>query len=190
MSQDAIVVIDVQNGILGTPDTARKVSNSAALDQVVARIATLIGRGRERGVHVLFVQQDGASGHRLERGSAGWRIRREIAPVEGEPVVHKLACDSFFETSLRSELQSRGIERLIVAGCMTQFCVDTTVRRAVSLGYDATLVADGHMTADFGALGFEQIIDHHNALLDGFGAGPRSVRVMPLRQILEAPIFK
>jgi nicotinamidase-related amidase len=38
---------------------------------------------------------------------------------------------------------------------MTQYCVDTTVRRAVSLGYEVTLVGDGHMTADSDALTFE-----------------------------------
>lgn len=66
---------------------------------------------------------------------------------------------------------------------MTQFCVDTTVRRAVSLGYDVDLVSDGHMTADFGGLSFEQIIAHHNALLDGFDAGLHSVRIVPHDQI-------
>ena len=38
---------------------------------------------------------------------------------------------------------------------MTQYCVDTIVRRAVSLGYEVTLVGDGHMTADSDALTFE-----------------------------------
>jgi len=102
----------------------------------------------------------------------------------GEPVIHKTACDAFFETSLAAELESHKIGRLIVAGCMTQYCIDTSVRRAVSLGYDVTLVADGHMTADSGGLRFEQIIAHHNALLDGFDAGDHSARVVPLDQIL------
>jgi len=190
LNHEAIVVIDVQNAILGDPDSDRKLRNRAALDEVVARIATLIGRGRELGVPVLFVQHDGARGHRLERGTAGWLIRSEIAPGIGETVIHKTACDSFFETTLRSELESLGIERLTIAGCMTQFCVDTTVRRAVSLGYDVTLVADGHMTADFGELGFDQIVDHHNALLDGFDAGAHSVTVVPLNQILDSWAFK
>lgn len=185
MRHEAIVVIDVQNAILGNSDTVRLLKNRAALDEVVARIAVLIRRGRELDLPVLFVQHDGVQGHRLQRGSVGWQIRSEISPLEGEPVIHKSACDSFFKTTLGSELESRGIERLIVAGCMTQYCVDTTVRRAVSLGYDVTLVADGHMTADSGALGFEQIIDHHNALLDGFDAGQRSVMVVPLDRILQ-----
>jgi nicotinamidase-related amidase len=60
---------------------------------------------------------------------------------------------------------------------MPQFCVDTTGRRAVSLGYDVTLLADGHMTADMGSLSFSQIIEHHKRLLDGFEAGFHAIQV-------------
>ena len=150
----------------------------------MVRIATLIERARKRKIPVFFVQHDGPSGHRLERGLPGWRIRQEILPVHDEPIIHKKACDSFFETTLGFELSSRKIDRMIVAGCMTEYCVDTTVRRAVSLGYDVTLVADGHLTADSGALTFDQIIAHHNSLLDGFDAGNRSVRIAPFNQVL------
>lgn len=179
MPNEAMVIIDVQNAILGPADTPRRVKNHTALDEVVARIATLISRARNLGIPVLFVRHDGPSGHRLEAGTPGWEIRPEIAPLAGEPVIHKSSCDSFFETTLTRELESRQIDKLIVAGCMTQFCVDTTVRRAVSLGYDVTLVSDGHMTADFGGLAYEQIVAHHNALLDGFDAGSHTVRVVP-----------
>jgi len=184
MANEAVVIIDVQNAILGTADTARQIENQIAMDAVVTRIATLIERARGRGIPVLFIQHDGQPGHRLERGSPGWKIRPEIAPAPGEPVIHKSACDSFFQTTLSAELESRNIRRLIVAGCMTQYCVDTSVRRAISLGYDVTLIADGHMTADSGALTFDQIVAHHNALLDGFEAGSHSVQVVPLKQIL------
>jgi nicotinamidase-related amidase len=184
MEDAALLVIDVQNAILSIPGMRRRVETHAALDAVVARIATLIRRARNRGIPVVFVQHDGQPGHRLERGVPGWQIRPEITPAGGEPVIHKSACDSFFETTLAAELESRKIDKLIVAGCMTQYCVDTSVRRAVSLGYDVMLMADGHMTTDSGALTFEQIIAHHNALLDGFDAGSHSVRVAPLDQIL------
>jgi nicotinamidase-related amidase len=183
MGNEAVVIIDVQNAILGTADSDRRVQNEAALDDVVKRIATLIGRARREGTPILFVQHDGPAGHRLETGLPGWQIRQEIAPIASDPVIHKTACDSFFETTLNRELESRKIDKLIVAGCMTQYCVDTTVRRAVSLGYDVTLISDGHMTADFGGLTFEQIVAHHNALLDGFDAGSHSVRVVPHDQV-------
>jgi len=184
MAQDAVVVIDVQNAILDLPGTQRRREIHAALDALVGRIAILIGRARQRNVPVIFVQHDGPSGHRLERGVPGWQIRQEILPAPGEPIVHKTACDAFFETTLGLELTSGKIDRLIVAGCMTEYCVDTTVRRAVSLGYDVTLVSDGHMTADSGALMFDQIIAHHNSLLDGFDAGNHSVRVVPVSRCL------
>lgn len=183
MANEAVLIIDVQNAILDIADMPRRVETHTALDALVGRIATLIGRARKHGIPVLFVQHDGQVGHRLEPGSPGWKIRREIIPGDGEPVIHKSACDAFFETTLATELESRAIDTLIVAGCMTQYCVDTTVRRAVTLGYDVTLVADGHMTADAGALTFDQIIAHHNALLDGFDAKSHSVRVKSLNQI-------
>jgi len=90
---------------------------------------------------------------------------------------------AFFETDLEARLKERGITHLVVGGCMTQFCVDTTVRRAVSMGYDITLLADGHMTADMGALTFDTIIAHHNMVLDGFDAGAHTVTLRPISDI-------
>lgn len=184
MANEAVVVIDVQNSILEIPGMKRPGETRAAFDGLVGRIATLVQRARSRGIPVLFVQHDGPSGHRLERGLPGWQIRPELTPNGEEPVIHKAACDAFFETTLASQLESRKIGRLIVAGCMTQYCVDTSVRRAVSLGYDVTLAEDGHLTTDSDSLTFEQIVAHHNALLNDFDAGEHSVRVEPLERIL------
>lgn len=183
VAKTALLVIDVQRGILNDPKLAHKKENDKALDETVARIARLIERARTASVPVIYVQHDGGPGHRLEPGTSGWPIRPEIAPQHGEPVIRKRACDAFFETTLRADLAAGSITQLVICGCMTQYCIDTTVRRAVSLGYDVVLVADGHMTADMGALRFEQIIAHHNAVLDGFDAGEHEVRVRPLSEI-------
>lgn len=66
---------------------------------------------------------------------------------------------------------------------MTEYCVDTTCRRATSLGYDVTLAGDAHLTRDNKVLSAASIIAHHNFLLDGFGAGEHVVRVRPTRLI-------
>jgi len=66
---------------------------------------------------------------------------------------------------------------------MTEYCVDTTCRRAISLGYDVTLVSDAHTTVDNKLLTAAQIIAHHNALLDGFDAGARAITVQPAGEV-------
>lgn len=184
MNPKAIVVIDVQNAILEKPGLERRAETFAALDTVVGRIAQLIVWGRQQAIPIIFVQHDGPAGHRLAVGTPGWQIRPEIASLADEPIVHKTACDAFFATTLSDELEGRQTTELIIVGCMTQYCVDTTTRRAVSLGYDVTLVADGHMTAGEGGLSFEQIIAHHNGLLEGFDAGNHLVRIRPLANLL------
>lgn len=180
----ALVIIDVQKAILSAPDVPRPKETADAMDSMVERIAGLLAKARTAGTPVIFVQHDGPPGRRLELNSKGWEIRDEIAPQPGEPVIHKRACDAFFETGLEAELQRRGIRRLLVAGAMTDYCVNTTVRRAVSQGYDVVLAADGHMTQDSASgLRFEQIIAYHNELLDEFDAGAHSVTVLPISKI-------
>lgn len=182
--QRALLVIDIQRGILGSPSPARKEAILRAFDETVARVVKLMESAREASIPVIFVQHDGGVGDRLERNTEGWQLHPQISPKPGEVLIHKRACDAFFETPLSSELARYGAKELIVCGCMTQYCIDTTVRRAVSLGYDVVLASDGHMTTDTRALSFEQIIEHHNALLDGFDAGAHSVRVQPCSQLL------
>ena len=174
----ALLIIDVQNAIVantGTPQ--RQPLIDAALDAVVGRLARLQQQARKAGVPVLLVQHDGDPGDPLTPGTEGWKIRAELAALPGEPVINKRSGDSFFATDLEDRLRERSATHLVIGGCQTQFCVDTTVRRAVSLGYDVSLVGDGHTTADRGGLTFEQIVAHHNATLDGFDAGKHIVQV-------------
>ena len=174
----ALMIIDVQNAILrGKGSPARQPAMDAALDVMVGRLADLQRAARAAGTPAVVIQHDGTPDHRLATGTDGWQIRPELAPAAGDIVVHKESCDSFHDTDLQQRLREKGVTRLIIGGCMTQFCVDTTCRRAVSLGYDVTLIGDGHMTADMGDLRFEQIIAHHNAVLDGFDAGRHAIRI-------------
>lgn len=180
----ALVIIDVQNAILkgkATPD--RQPIVDAALEQTVERLRDMQHKARLAGVPVVVVQHDGADGHRLAVGSKGWAVRPELAPQQGDLLVRKKSSDSFHETELAARLVELGVSDLVIGGCMTQFCVDTTVRRAVSLGYNVTLVADGHATGDSTSLSYAEIVAHHNETLDGFGAGGAVVEVRPAASI-------
>jgi nicotinamidase-related amidase len=179
----ALVIIDVQEGILPEKGSERPAVRQR-FDEVRGRIFGLVGEARRQGLPVVFVQHDGEPGHRLETGTPGWEICDDLGRTNDDIVVNKTACDSFYETDLQDVLARRGIRHLVVGGLMTQYCVDTTCRRAVSLGYDVTLVADAHTTADMPKLNVEQIVDHHNALLDGFDAGTAMIRVRPASEAL------
>jgi nicotinamidase-related amidase len=182
-SKTALLVIDVQRGIMNDPNLLRKKEVNQAFDETVVRIVGLIERARAASVPVIYIQHDGSPGHRLGPETSGWPLRPEIAPRPSESIVHKRACDAFFETTLDTELAAAGIRQLVICGCMTQYCIDTTARRAVGLGYDVVLAADGHTTADTRILRFEQIIAHHNSVLDGFDAGQHEIRVYPASEI-------
>jgi nicotinamidase-related amidase len=156
----ALVLIDVQNGLLRGEDAV------CAPEALLATLQGLLSSARRASVPVFYVQDDDVG----EVGSAAWEIPEAIRPAEGEVRVRKLACDAFHETELDARLRERGVTDLIIAGCKTEFCVDTSVRRAVTLGYGVTLAADAHATSDSPALPAAAIIAHHNRVLDGFGA--------------------
>lgn len=172
----ALIVIDVQVGIIEGFHAYRG-------REVLEQINKLLSKATSSNTTIIYIQHDGETGHPLEAGTDGWQIHPEIKPREGDVVIRKRAADSFFETPLRQELEARGIKHLVLTGCMTEYCVDTTSRRAVSVGYDVTLVSDAHTTIDNQRLTAAQIIAHHNALLDGFDAGSHSITVKPADEV-------
>ena len=174
--KSALTIIDVQVGII---DGLRAYHGREVLEQ----INMLLAKARASKMPIVYIQHDGEVGHPLEVGSSGWQIHSAIKPRDEDLVIRKRASDSFFETTLQRELEARGIKNLIVAGCMTEYCVDTTSRRAISMGYDVTLVSDAHITVDNKLLTAAQIIAHHNALLDGFDAGSHMITVTPADEV-------
>jgi nicotinamidase-related amidase len=172
----ALVIVDVQIGLV-------RLMPLELQDRVLSNITVLLRQARSSGVPVLFVQHDGPKGHPLQADTPDWAIHPAIAPLKGEPVIRKKASDSFFETNLAETMQASNITHLVIAGGMTEYCIDTTCRRAVTLGYDVTLAADAHLTRDTPVINASQIIAHHNLVLDGFAAGSHSIKVIPTDKI-------
>ncbi len=67
---------------------------------------------------------------------------------DGDIVVKKDVNSGFIGTSLEIELRRAGINRLVVAGYFTNFCVETTVRMAGNMGFDVYLVHDACATCN------------------------------------------
>jgi nicotinamidase-related amidase len=160
MSDDtALVIIDVQMGMF---DEDEPVHNG---EQLLQTLSGLIDKARQANVPVVYIQHNNSQ---FVKGGPAWPIHPSIAPLAGELVVQKRTPDSFHETSLRDELEKMGIKKLVIGGIQTEYCVDTTSRRAKSLGYDVTLVENGHSTWDNKHITAEQVIAHHNHTLDGW----------------------
>jgi nicotinamidase-related amidase len=149
----AVLIIDVQNGVVG---------EAYDRDKVVATIGTLIDKARAADVEVVWIQHNSDD---LSRDSEKWQYVPELKRRDGEPLVQKAYGDSFEETDLEAVLAARGIGRLVVAGAQSDACIRSTLHGAIVRGYDATLVSDAHTTADLSAYGApppDQVIAHTN----------------------------
>ncbi len=174
MTQTALVIIDTQVGLIEPAYQGMA---------VLERIKTLLAQARASHTPVIYVQHGELQGEGLVVGTPRWQIHSAIAPQAGEAIVHKRASDSFYDTTLEQELRTRSIQHLIVVGGQTEYCVDTSVRRATTMGYNVTLVSDAHTTYDNDVLSAAQIIAHTNATLNGFNSDDNVITVKPSNDI-------
>lgn len=162
--ETALLVIDLQLGMFDGVRIA-PIHNGEAL---LARVQTLLAKARAAGTRIIYIRHAAAPGRTLDPATPQWQIHPAIAPHPGETIVDKSFPDSFRDTTLQAKLTAVGTKRLIIVGAQTELCVDTTCRRAASLGFDVALVADGHSTWDNDALKAEQIIRHTNQTLSSW----------------------
>jgi nicotinamidase-related amidase len=157
----ALIVIDFQNAVFQAPAAHQA-------DVVMGRIGKLIAAARAASTPVIYVQH-GEAGCEWETGSEGWHFPAQIAPQAGDFVSAKSQCDAFFGTGLRAHLVEKGIERVVICGYATEFCIDTNVRHAASSGLAVVVAADAQTTRDRPHLDAPRIIEHHNATWRQFG---------------------
>lgn len=154
----ALLVIDVQHGLfVSSPPPAEAT-------EVIERINTLTARARAHAVPVIFIRHEQSSDG-LIPGSAPHALDARLHVTSGDLQIDKTTPDAFLRTPLGDKLDALKIKHLVICGYSTEFCVDSTVRRAAGLGYDVTLVADAHTAHDKPHASGEQIRRHHNATL-------------------------
>ncbi len=168
----ALLVIDVQRGLFeSTPGPFEG-------EAVVQRINLLTEQARAADVPVVFIQHE-REGSPLAHGSDKWQLDRRLTVQPGDVKVRKSTPDSFLRTDLADLLAGWGTEHLVVCGYATEFCVDTTTRRAAALGFAVTVAADAHTTHDKPHANGETIRTHHNATLPNLTSfGPKIQAVL------------
>ncbi|KDD71049.1 isochorismatase [Pseudomonas mandelii PD30] len=103
-------------------------------------IESLTADGRDRSLdHKL-------SDMHLPKGSPQARIIDDLTPAENEIVLPKTSSGVFNSTNIDYVLRNLGTRHLIIAGIVTDQCVDMAVRDAADRGYLVTLVEDACAT--------------------------------------------
>lgn len=159
----ALLVIDVQQALCSGEWAAFDI------DRMVDRINGLLANAHAAGATVIFVQHEENEGPFLF-GADGWQLCDRLAVQPDDLRIRKTTPDSFNHTGLQGMLDSHGIERLVICGLQSEFCVDSSVRGALAHGYPVTLVADTHSTLDNGVIPAATISAHHNATLANIGS--------------------
>jgi nicotinamidase-related amidase len=146
MDKTALLVIDAQLEYFAPIGKVVLPGAPAA----VARIASLLEWARATRVPVLHIVHESRKPEAtiFAPGSPALAVHPDAAPREGEPLIRKHLPGSFTNTRLEAELRSRGIERVIVTGFMTQMCCDTTAREAAHRGFAVTMLSDATAAMD------------------------------------------
>ena len=112
----------------------------AHIEVVYAAVENMTRDGRDRSLDYKI------SGIDVPRGSWDAQILDEITPGSDEMVFRKTSSSVFISTNIDYVLRNVGVRSLIVAGMMTDQCVESTVRDACDLGYLVTLASDACTT--------------------------------------------
>ncbi len=156
----AVLVIDMQNDFCAEGGYVERVigKNAAPCRAVAAPIMTLVAAARAAAVPVVWVRAD----YRLEKLPAGMAARFAdqgkgavccapgtwgadfygCAPLPGETILDKHCFSAFIGTDLAARLGARGVRTIVFAGVQTNVCVESTLRDALSLGFNVVLAGD------------------------------------------------
>jgi nicotinamidase-related amidase len=139
--QTALIIIDLQKGIVGMPTV-----HSTA--DVVKRASELAAAFRRHGLPVVLVNVDAAAPGRAEQSrnfvrADDWAdLVPELNQQPNDITVTKKTWGAFSSTDLDARLKKLGVTQVVVAGVATSAGVESTARHAHELGYNVTLATD------------------------------------------------
>jgi ureidoacrylate peracid hydrolase len=155
----ALLIIDVQNYCAGPEVGKTEHFRQSLRNTVLPNIRRLQSACRSGGIEVIYsvienMTRDGRdrsldykiSGIGVPRGSWEAQVLDEIAPADDEMIFRKTSSSVFISTNIDYVLRNLGVRSLVVAGLMTDQCVESAVRDACDLGYLVSLVTDARTT--------------------------------------------
>ena len=112
----------------------------AGIEVTYTVVESMTADGRDRSLDYKI------TGFHVPKGSPDAKMVDELTPTEDEIVFSKTSSSMFISTNIDYVLRNLGTQYLIIAGCLTDQCVDSAVRDACDLGYLVTLPTDACVT--------------------------------------------
>ena len=165
----ALVVVDMQRDFCVPGWACDKLGVDITMyPPMIPRLARLIEGARAAAVPVIYIQMtvlpnrasespaqirfnlrlhlashgEGEPLRYTQDGSEGQAILDELAPEDGDLIVKKYRSSGFWGTNLDLLLRSNGIKSVVVTGCTTEGCVESTARDALFNDYYVVVAED------------------------------------------------
>jgi ureidoacrylate peracid hydrolase len=161
----ALIVIDMQNAFGSEGGMFDKAGiDITGIQRAVAPTAAAVEAARRAGINVVWVKMGfrpdlsdlgaedvpngflfvhlGVKEGVLARDQWGTDIVDELTPEDDEPVIYKTRFSAFYRTNLDELLRSYDAKHLIITGCTTSICVESTIRDAFFRDYHCILLED------------------------------------------------
>ena len=129
----AFIIIDVQNILVKTGFQTKG---------LLEKISYLQNQARSKNIEIIYVQHIENPEAQI---SEDWELSELLNRKPDEKVFQKKYNSIFKETGLREYLDKQGIEKLVLCGMQTEYCVDTSVKVAFEYGYQL-IIPEGTCT--------------------------------------------
>lgn len=160
----AVLVVDMQNDF-ASPGGMMDASaiDITAIRETIPPMAASLAAARAAGIPIVFIKMayepdlsDFGSANSpngkllfgrvstgsLIRGTWGAEVIDELDPQPHDTSIYKTRFSGFYKTDLDEALARLGVKNLVVVGCTTSICVESTIRDAYFRDYEVTLLAD------------------------------------------------
>lgn len=132
----ALLVIDMQQGLF------MKSTPVYNVDVLIRNITSLVDQAHHAGGPIFYFQH--SDQRALIKGSKEWQLHPKLQPEDRDVLIFKQHGNAFEGTDLDEILKLKKIGNLVITGLVTHGCVKATCLGARQLGYQVTLVKDGH----------------------------------------------
>ncbi|OGO42923.1 MAG: hypothetical protein A2Z05_00820 [Chloroflexi bacterium RBG_16_60_22] len=173
----ALVILHMQEGISGACSNIPGLTDAIRKNRVIPRQQALLKVFRDKKLPVVFVS---ALHVTREQNPAGvlpaygglfrliemakpapnnLAVIPELAPRPGEPVLHNWVIGAFTNSGLDEVLRAKGVETVVLVGCVTHIAVYTAALQAVDRLYSAIIPRDACTAPDSQAEAERVVLD-------------------------------